>query len=176
MTTKSFRFQPFRFSVTFIVLTLIIFPSFGQEKYLRWVGDSEFNAETDDPNFSPCGPEAKVLQYFNTNAGPQYAGEKPALIRHFNSNYKAPENNHQSGMVRIRFVVNCEGKAGRFRLLEADENYAPFSFDSSITDQLLRLTREIKNWHILPYGETTTDYYFYLIFKIKDGQIIEILP
>lgn len=174
ITQTSFFWLPAFFLLTFLLRPV---SSKGQKTYLRWVGDSEFNIETDDSKFSPCGSEDRVLQYFNTGEGPQYVGEKPALLKHFYSKFQPPENNHQSGMIRIRFLVNCEGKAGRFRLTESDETYSPFTFDPKITGQLMQLTREIKDWKILKSSDTdATDYYFYLIFKIKDGRIINILP
>ena len=145
-------------------------------QYLRWVGDSVHKDSLDAPGFHACNGDEQVLQYFNLGEGPVYESEKPALVHRFTSNYQAPEGNSQSGMVRIRFVVNCGGKAGRFRIIQSDENYEPFEFDTSITDQLLNITKSIENWKIQYREETPVDYYMYLVFKIRNGQITEILP
>ncbi len=41
----------------------------------------------------------------------------------------------QSGLVRIRFVVNCAGDAGQFDVLEVDAQYQKRPFDQRITGQ-----------------------------------------
>jgi len=146
------------------------------EKYLRWVGDIEFNPALDDPEFYPCNGEEQVLQYFNLEAGPQFPGEKPALEQLFKSQYAADSIAGQSGWIRLRFMVNCKGKAGRFRLLEANSSMVAFQFDSSISEQLMSITKSIKEWPILYRDQKAIDYYFYLTFKLKDAQIQEILP
>ncbi|WP_339610225.1 hypothetical protein [uncultured Planktosalinus sp.] len=73
-------------------------------------------------------------------------------------------------------MVNCEGKAGRFRVLQSDNEYRETKFDDAIVSQLENIIKGIEKWAILYSGETPVDYYMYLIFKITDGQLIEILP
>jgi len=86
----------------------------------------------------------------------------------------------QSGLVRFRFVVNCEGKAGMFEMMTLDENYERCQFDPRITDQLRRICQEkITDWE--PGKGTGTDKTIYdtsclLTFRLKDGQITEIFP
>ena len=148
-----------------------------KEQYLRWVGDIEQDEEVDDPNFTICNGEEYIKQYFNLSGGPQYLGEKPVVERLFAENYQIEEIKDQSGWLRIRFIVNCEGKAGRYRLLEADQDYKSFKFNKEISARLLELTKSIESWPIqYTRNEKPIDYYYYLTFKLKDGQIQEIIP
>ena len=144
-------------------------------KYLRWVGDSEFDSTIDSEEFKLCQGEKNVLQYFNFSDGLVYEGEKRALDKYFYDNYRPIENN-QSGWIRVRFIVNCKGKTGRFRLIASDENYQPTIFDPQITDQLLALTKELDGWIIQSQNNIERDYYQYLVFKMKAGKIEEIMP
>jgi hypothetical protein len=87
----------------------------------------------------------------------------------------------QSGLVRFRFVVNCQGKAGMFEMLTLDENYERCQFDTRITNQLRRICQEkIIDWE--PGAGTGTDKdnvydtVCLLTFRLKDGQIAEIFP
>ena len=149
----------------------------GQEKeYLRWIGDIEQDDEIDESEFKICNGDEKILQYFNFGEGPVYSGEKSRIINLFNSKYKPVTGKNENGLIRIRFVVNCEGKAGRYRVLQSDEKYQEKEFDKEIVSQLLNITREIEKWEVLERDEFAIDYYMYLIFKIKDGRIIDILP
>ena|SRR5690606_2163315 len=147
-----------------------------REEYLRWVGDIEQNDQIDETAFKVCNGDDTILQYFNLGEGPVYSGEKSNILNTFKSKYQTKSDKNQNGLIRIRFIVNCEGKAGRFRVLQSDYDYQENKFDEKIVSQLLNITKEIENWEILYREENPVDYYMYLIFKITDGQLTEILP
>ena len=165
-------------SFLFSILSSCQFEKKVEEKkeYLRHVGDIEYDDKTDNSNFKICSGEDSILQYFNLEKGPVYSGEKSKILNLFKSKYKPITNKDQNGLIRIRFVVNCEGKSGRFRVLQSDYNYKEIEFDKRVVNQLTDITKGIENWEVLYLSEYTVDYYMYLIFKISDGQIIEILP
>ena len=161
---------------------LVIFFSFSillsckKEKKNLWVGDIEKNIKIDNPDFKLCNGELKVFQYFNVGNGPVYNGEKSTLLKEFYLKYNPISDASQNGLIRIRFIVNCRGEAGRFRILQSNLNYEEIEFDKKIVSQLLKITKGIKKWEILKFKKNPVDYYMYLIFKIKDGRITEILP
>ncbi|ADR21325.1 hypothetical protein MATR_10460 [Marivirga tractuosa] len=149
-----------------------------KEPYLRWVGDIQFDEEIDDPHFKLCYTDDEVRQYFNFSKGVQYRGEKPAIIQYFKENYQNVDSD-QSGLLRIRFIVNCHGDTGRFRLKGMNAEYQEMEFDAKISDQILELTKKMEGWLPIEMEEMdnmTLDYYQYLIFKIDRGEIIEIMP
>lgn len=146
-----------------------------ESKYMRWVGDSAYDDAIDDSTFQICYYEHQVKQYFNFSEGFKYEGEKSALEETVHNSY-VPIEIEQSGWIRIRFVVNCKGETGRFRITQSDTNYKETVFDSAITDQLLSITKSLDGWMKLPTDEDPQDYYLYLIFKIDNGSIIEIMP
>jgi hypothetical protein len=146
-----------------------------KSQYPVHVGDIDFDPKLDQADFSLCD-EATIYQYFNNSGGFAYAGEKQAIELAFKEAYQAPKRIGQSGMIRIRFVVNCKGETDRFRLLMADEHYQEKAFDSAITDQLLQITKSLKGWMPKQLKDAPINYYQYLIFILKDGQIQEILP
>ncbi|MBK8627903.1 MAG: hypothetical protein IPN86_20785 [Saprospiraceae bacterium] len=144
-------------------------------KYLSMVGDIAPDPKLDDPNFTLCN-EKNTKQYHNLNEEMQYEGEKYALDHTFTSKFNADPTIKDSGMIRIRFIVNCKGEIGRFRLISSGYDYKEKKFNNSITDQLMTITKSLKGWKILSDKRGPKDYYQYLIFKITDGQIKEILP
>ncbi|MCP4460609.1 MAG: hypothetical protein GY816_21700 [Cytophagales bacterium] len=146
-----------------------------KQDYLRWVGDIEYNPAFDDPNFELCNGDSSVNQYFHFEQGLQYEGEKKAIIEKFKNKYE-PVQSSESGLVRIRFIVNCKGKTDRFRIIAMDNEFNEKEFNSKITSQLLTITKQLNGWRILPNIQEARDYYQYLIFKIDKGNIIEILP
>lgn len=146
------------------------------ENYLRWVGDIEHDPVLDNSSFELCNGEKKVMQYFNNARGFEYKGEKFAILKIFEDRYIPPASKSEHGLLRVRFIVNCEGKTGRFRCLGMDNNYKRKQFDSGIQDQILTITKSLDGWVPKTMNGELLDYYQYLIFKIEAGQIKEILP
>lgn len=61
-------------------------------------------------------------------------------------------------------------------MLQSDKDFEEIEFDNRITSQLLEITKGIENWEVLDINDVSADYYMYLIFKINNGQLTEILP
>ena len=145
-----------------------------KKNYPEHVGDIEFNKDLDDPNFKVCDKD-RVLQYYNFTKGFQYKGEKPKINEHFKE-VKEDSFKKETGYVTIRFVVNCEGKTGRFRIQQMNSDFKEWSFDKKLVDKLLTLTKTLNEWVVGEYEGQVFDYYQYLTFKIENGKLIEIIP
>lgn len=162
----------------FILVTTLCSCGQTQEKtasYPLQVGDIYFDSKIDDPDFKLCD-ETKVLQYYNFGEGLQYKGEKVMINEHFKAGLKTKEQKNESGFITIRFIVNCEGKTGRYRVQGMDYDYNEKSFNPKLTNRLLDLTKQLDGWIIGEYEGKPYDYYQYLTFKIEDGNLIEIMP
>lgn len=145
-------------------------------KYPAQVGDINFDKKIDDPDFKRCIPENKHgYQYYNDSKGFQYKGEKLAIIRNLEKE-NIQSSKDINGYVTIRFVVNCEGKAGIFRMKQMDENYIEKELDKSLSNQLLDFTKKLNGWIPKEIDGQKADYYQYLTFKIEHGKVSEILP
>ena len=144
--------------------------------YPRHVGDIAFDEAIDEKGFQLCNGEKEVRQYFNFSKGLQYEGEKLAIIETFKSEYKPIQSEKETGLIRIRFIVNCKGQSGRFRTICMNNDYQKKDFDNRIINQLLTITKKLSGWRIMPDNSKPHDYYQYLIFKMESGQIKEILP
>lgn len=126
----------------------------------------------DDPNFKVCN-EMSIPQYYSLD-NIKVEGEKPTIINFFKENYSSV--NLENGYVTIRFIVNCNGKTGRFRVQEMDFDYNPKEFDRRLINRLLQLTKDFDYWQPVLYKEEFLDYYYYLTFKIVNGEIKQIRP
>ena len=144
-------------------------------KYTKYVGDIVFDSTLDNKDFFLCN-ENNIIQYHNNSKGLEYEEEKPAINEAFKKDYKPIPDTSQNGSIRIRFVVNCKGQTDRFRMIGMDESYQSMQFNAAITDQLLKITKQLDGWIPKSDGGKEVDYYQYLIFKINYGEIIEIMP
>ena len=138
------------------------------------VGEIFYEDAIDDPDFELCHNQRSIIQYYAFNEK-CFTGEKAAINRYFEENYLST-NTKESGWIRIRFIVNCRGEAGRFRLLAMDNEYQKTSFSPGITQQLLILTKALNGWKSMEANQVVRDYYQYLIFKIENGELVEIMP
>lgn len=139
------------------------------------VGDIAFDKSIDSPDFMPCN-ENFIGQYFFTPIENDVRKTRFKIDSFFFVNYKNIPLKKESGLIRIRFIVNCKGEAGRFRMLQADTMFKEKKFDTRITKQLMQLIKKIDFWEISKAGKSRFDYYYYLIFKIENGSLKEILP
>lgn len=163
-------------------LLFLIFPVFYGcqtekviSKYPAQVGDIQFDKNTDEPLFKKCGEAQDYsFQYYNFG-GIQYEGEKITIQRDLEKLNISGDKNLNSYLT-IRFVVNCEGKTGMFRIDSMDFNYKKMPVDQNLGDQLLNFTQSLKGWVPKKAGNHPVDYYQYLTFKIEHGKISEILP
>lgn len=149
--------------------------SCAQSPKTRWVDDIVPDPKL-DKNFTICNKEDEAIQYFNDGKGFEYTGGKYALDSVFYSKYKPIDLVEATGLIRIRFIVNCRGESGRYRILGMDSDYQEKEFDRKITDQLLSITQNLDGWPTKQWKNTAVDYYQYLIFKLEKGQLIKILP
>jgi hypothetical protein len=143
--------------------------------YPLQVGDIYFDKRIDDPDFKICNRE-QILQYYYFSNGLQYKGEKVALEQYFQSKFSNSSRYGETGYITIRFVVNCHGKTGLFRVQEMSESYEFRKFDKDLVVELTNITKSLDGWIIGQYENKASDYYQYLTFKIVDGVLLEILP
>jgi len=146
----------------------------GVDSFPSNTGDIAFNTALDDPSFTVCNPQI-VLQYYNTTS--YYKQHKREIEHYFKSHYQpGTETADQSGYVTIRFIINCSGQTGRFRMYELDTGYKPFTFHSAISDQLMKLAKNLQGWQPAVYKGKTYDSYQYITFTLKKGLIECISP
>ncbi|MFN0034073.1 MAG: hypothetical protein ACKVUS_03335 [Saprospiraceae bacterium] len=166
-----------------LALALAFFSACSQSKnhpapgsnYPNNVGDITPDPLLDDSTFRACR-ESNIPQYYSLDVA-GFDGEKPAIERYFKQNFKTEKGwAKENGYVTIRFVVNCNGLTGRFRVMEMGQDYLAKKFPPTLSDHLLQLCKQMKGWlpgksESIPY-----DYYQYLTFTIANGEIARITP
>lgn len=144
-------------------------------KYPFFVGDIQFDEKLDDKDFKRCNSEKSFsYQYYNFDDF-EYEGEKIEIIRQFEKLNISSEKNI-NGYITIRFLINCEGKSGIFRVQQMNSSYKEEILDKKFSENLLNFTKSLKGWKTQEEKEKKVDYYQYLTFKIRDGKVTEILP
>jgi hypothetical protein len=132
-----------------------------------------FSCSSNISEFKLC-PGKKRPYYYPTL---EYKGSFHEIKRHFFSNYKTIDASNNNGIVKIRFYINCKGETGDFFIDTYSLNYKRISITNKISNQLLYLTKDLKDW--IPArndeGEKINSHKFFA-FKIIEGKLIDILP
>ncbi|UQB67709.1 hypothetical protein [Epilithonimonas zeae] len=145
--------------------------------YPNKVGNIVFDKNIDSPDFKRCMDKDYGIQYYSVNDsnGLLYKGEKFAIIQELEK-LNLSSSKKTNGYITIRFVVNCEGKTGFFRVQQMNDNYLEENWDKDFSVKLLNFTKSLNGWIAKESRGTKLDYYQYLTYKITDGKVSEILP
>lgn len=165
-------------TLIFILLTTLYSCGQTREKkaeYPLQVGDIYFDSKIDNRDFILCD-ESRVQQYFSFGKGLQYKGEKAKINEYFKEGLKTKKHKNESGFLTIRFIVNCQGKTGRYRVEAMNNEYNEMKFSADLTNNILNLTKQLDGWIIGEREGKKYDYYQYLTFKIENGELTEIMP
>lgn len=144
------------------------------EHRVAWIDPNQ--TISDDADFKICGHEFHIADYYNSTPDGRYIHSKRAMLDTIHSNLDKAKLFDQSGRLVFRFVVNCEGKAGRFIANGYDLNYQPMEFRKETVDHLFGILRKLEDWRVVKLDDGVRDAYFYITFNIENGEIIDILP
>lgn len=143
------------------------------------VGDIAFDPTQDRADFRRCGTY-DAAQYYNT--GTSYQGGLWAVRQQLVPATLPRSEACRRGYVTIRFLVNCRGETDRFRVTQLDSTYQPTQFSMPLVAELLRRTRALHAWQPGTYAGPgplhgqVLDTYYYLLFKVAHGRVVDILP
>lgn len=123
-----------------------------------------------------CG-DGYIQRTYNGSALDGYAINK----KHFRDQAFASFNTNtytDNGYLNFRFIVNCEGNAGWFEIIEMNLDLDEQKLNPDLVKALLNFTAQSKHWNILNYIKTgeAYNYYNYVSYRLENGKITEIIP
>lgn len=134
---------------------------------------STLDADTD---FAVCHPQRFIYDYYNGRPSGQYTGGKRALQRVFSQQFDPTLAKEASGYLTYRFVINCQGEAGRFVTEEAGLDFNRTAFSNALVQHGFEILRTLDNWQSTIINNEAVDAYAYITLKFRAGELIEILP
>lgn len=149
-----------------------------KSKYPDTVGDIYFDEKLDEAGFGKCGAGKDrpfSFQYYHGDKELNYKGEKIVIEEKLKKENISSEKKI-NGYITVRFLVNCEGKTGLFRLSHLNPELENTVLDEKLKDKLLKFTKSLSGWMPKEIEGLKVDYYQYLTYKIEDGKVSEVLP
>ncbi len=136
----------------------------------RHVGDIYFNDSLDSEEFHLCDDQ-HILQYYSI--GTHYFGGKRAIKKQLLDLFPV-DGFTDSGLLTVRFVVNCQGKTGRYRAKMINPSLKEIDVLDKNLAQIYKAISKLNNWQPGTVQKQFRDSYCQISFRIKNGQIIDI--
>ncbi len=130
----------------------------------------------ENAGFELCGSEKAIVDYYNGDPDGGFLGGKKKLLSLIQEQLQPEKLGAEEGMLTYRFVISCEGKAGRFIAQGYDFDYQPKDFEATTLNHLLSILLNLNTWQACVIEGENRDSYAYLSFKIKNNEIIDVLP
>ncbi len=143
------------------------------EKYPHHIGYLSPENRDFSEDFQRCSDQLPIGFYHST-APHIYKNGKPTFKRHIDNNYKSTGFS-DTGYLNLRFLIDCEGDLGDLEVNELNADLELTDLSDGMVDQLVALTMQSTNWASLEKKEPR-DLYMYIIFKLENGKVVEILP
>lgn len=157
--------------IPFLLLALISCSNLKENKvsYEDQIGNTHFNSHSDNPNFRFCDSTNTL----HKRAFVKYeGGGMGAIYNDIHQNYVfKPSYKSYSGYFIIRFAVNCNDQAGRFRMQILDPEFNLSNPPEELKNHILSIIKNLKGWKHPVYDGKDYDGYKFLTIKIVDGQI-----
>ena len=146
-----------------------------EEKYPHYIG--YLSKSDDNPGFTRCDENFTFGWYASAATYTDiYHGSKASFKKFIKENFQPEPDSGDNGFLNLRFIINCKGEVGNVEIIELGTDYRPKKLSPELVDQLVSLSSKSENWKVAEYDDEPVDSYMYLIFKIEDGKVSEILP
>ncbi|WKN46162.1 hypothetical protein [Tunicatimonas pelagia] len=145
-----------------------------RRKHVGYINPEEAIDQPTD--FAICNSPESIVQYYHSSPDGSYAEGKRVMLNIIYSELDSSLLFDESGYLTFRFVVNCEGKAGWFITEQADLDFGKKEFNSQTIAHLYNIVYNLRTWSPSVIDGETRDTYFYLIFRLKDGKLVDVLP
>ncbi|MEQ8908830.1 MAG: hypothetical protein RIC95_06540 [Vicingaceae bacterium] len=153
--------------IVFSFLSLLLL---GVLSFYLYLYQSRWTADIDLCGWGKTFPYYVASDYYQVNF--------LDLKNHFISNTKSSDlNTKKDFIIRIRFLMNCNGEIGQFKVKSYDFDYREIDLSPTISKHFTDLLANYQKWTppLLANGEAANIHAFYS-FRIKQGEIIEVLP
>ena len=131
-----------------------------------------YDAKVDQADFVICDS----TDFRSGRNGIQYIGGSNKLREDINSNFVSNKKYETfNGYVVIRFLVNCEGKSGRYRTQSLNLDFSPVKAPSGLLSQTTQLIKNLDTWEKHSLNDSRMEFSKFINLKFNNGQIQHIL-
>jgi hypothetical protein len=130
-----------------------------------------------DTTRAPTGActTAPLAHYYSVDG--KYPRSSDTLLREAQAFLKQQKQVYAgTGYITFRFIVDCAGhRQPRTQVLQTDAAYQRVAFQPALLEALYAFLQTLTEWKVAK-GPGPANYIAYLTFKMKDGQVVAIVP
>ena len=134
------------------------------------VGSISSDSEKDSSTFKVCDAN-RIVEHYSVKSS--YQGGKKKIKKELWYQI-SPLTFNNSGTITFRFIINCKGEIGRFRIKTIDNKLTKNSFDAQSIKALQTTILTLQNWNAGTWKDKNLDSYYMLNFKVENGKITDI--
>ncbi|WP_155995179.1 hypothetical protein [Tenacibaculum ovolyticum] len=138
------------------------------------VGEIKYDKSINKLTFKVCN-EKRIFEYYSVSTSYQKGRKqmRKDLLNILNKENLKLEN--KTGYITFRFVINCKGESGWYRVNSTTEDYKEAVFKKTEINKLKGAILKLKNWKVGRLkNNKKVDSYYQINFKIKEGVIEDI--
>ncbi len=125
-----------------------------------------------EKEFSVC-LDSHPKEYYAANPDYKYTKGNNYLLSKITKNAPLAKGN---GYITIHFTINCSNEIGRFGVEQMDTLYKPATYNPDLIKYLINEIALLKDWPDFIKNSYHHDIHAFLLFKIKDGKIVDLCP
>ena len=131
-----------------------------------------FDKSIDDSSFEVCD-STSITSGRNRL---QYSDGRDRLTNDIKTLYKFKENYRSySGYIVIRFISNCKGQIGRYRLESLGNDLLPQEAPPGLIADLRNLSKSLTKWDKRGGPENNQEYSKFINLKFENGELQHVL-
>lgn len=147
-------------SLSFIIGTILFF------SFHKMVGKIDKSDIIDkNTSFEPC-PSA-IYEYYNDGYG--YKTERFGFRKIIENPIKNLNFPNFSGLINVRFVINCKNEIGYFRIKTTNQEYKSVQIGNELEYEIVKILKQLTDWN----GKNENSYY-QIYIKIRNGKVDDI--
>ena len=125
-----------------------------------------------EKEFSVC-LDSHPKEYYATDPDYKYTKGNNYILSKIGKSAPLTKGN---GYITIHFTINCAKEIGRFGVEQMDTLYKPATYNPDLIKHLINEIALLKDWPDFVRNSTQHDIHAFLMFKIKDGKIVDLCP
>ena len=162
----------------FLVLGISCAQGFSQQSlddynYKDQIGYLSPKNEDWSKNYERCSTGLPIGFY--SSPAPFIFKENKGKFRKFITENFNDNQFKDSGLLNLRFLINCHGEIGDVEVNELNFDFERIDLDDALVHHLKELSFRKEHWNYT-IREEPSDYYMYLIYRLENGKVVEILP
>ncbi len=147
--------------VTALILASIIYFSFKTK-----VGNIDKKEIIDqETSFKPCS--STIHQYYSVDSG--YRTERYGIREVIAEPMKQLNFPNFSGLIIVRFVINCKNEIGYFKIKAVNQDYKKVELSTDLQKKMVAIVQQLNDW-----DGKNEDSYYQIQIKLKNGKVEDI--